>query len=60
MPGGMECPGTECLVAQHYSVVVRFVDPRLPSFVDEVTVRNLVVGDASADIRVRRHRQRAR
>jgi glycogen debranching enzyme len=35
---------------------VRFVDPRLPSFVDEVTVRNLLVGDASADIRVRRHR----
>ena len=35
---------------------VRLRDPGLPSFFDEVTLRNLRLGGASADIRVRRHR----
>ena len=34
---------------------VRFHHPQLPSFVDEVTVHNLQVGEGSADIKVRRH-----
>jgi hypothetical protein len=34
---------------------VRFRNPCLPSFLDEVTLRNLRLGDSSADIRVRRH-----
>jgi hypothetical protein len=33
---------------------VRFHNPRLPSFVDEVTLRRLSVGTATADIRIRR------
>jgi len=34
---------------------VRFLNPRLPSFVDHVTLRNLALGESSADIMVRRH-----
>jgi glycogen debranching enzyme len=34
---------------------VRFHSPLLPSFVDEVTLRQLRVGTATADIRIRRH-----
>jgi glycogen debranching enzyme len=34
---------------------VRFRNPALPSFLDEVTLRNLQLGGSSADIRVRRH-----
>jgi glycogen debranching enzyme len=34
---------------------VRLHNPRLPSFVDHVTVHNLRVGNGSTDIKVRRH-----
>ena len=34
---------------------IRLRNPRLPSFLDEVTLRNLQLGDAGADIKVRRH-----
>jgi len=34
---------------------VRFRNPALPSFLDEVTLRNLQLGGSSVDIRVRRH-----
>jgi glycogen debranching enzyme len=34
---------------------VRFHSPLLPAFVDEVTLRRLRVGAATADIRIRRH-----
>ena len=34
---------------------VRFRNPGLPSFLDEVLLRNLRLGDSSADIKVRRH-----
>jgi glycogen debranching enzyme len=33
---------------------VRFVDPHLPAFLDEVVVRNLAVGCSSLDFSVRR------
>jgi len=35
---------------------VRFCNPGLPAFLDEVTLRNLRLGDSSVDIKVRRHR----
>jgi glycogen debranching enzyme len=35
---------------------IRLRQPRLPAFLDEVTLRNLKLGRARADIRVRRHR----
>jgi glycogen debranching enzyme len=38
---------------QHHEV--RFRNPGLPPFLDEVILRNLRLGDASADIKVRRH-----
>jgi glycogen debranching enzyme len=31
------------------------LDPRLPSFLDEVTLRNLQLGGSSVDVKVRRH-----
>jgi glycogen debranching enzyme len=34
---------------------IRLRNPRLPAFVDEVLLRNLQVGDASVDLKVRRH-----
>ncbi|MBV8187848.1 MAG: amylo-alpha-1,6-glucosidase [Alphaproteobacteria bacterium] len=36
---------------------VRFRSPVLPAFVEEVTLRRLIVGNARADIRIRRHRR---
>jgi hypothetical protein len=33
---------------------VRFVEPHLPAFLDEVIVRNLAVGGSSLDFSVRR------
>jgi glycogen debranching enzyme len=35
---------------------VRFRNPGLPPFLDEVTLRNLQLGGSSVDIKVRRHR----
>ena len=35
---------------------IRLHNPILPSFLDEVILRNLQLGEASADLRVRRHR----
>jgi glycogen debranching enzyme len=35
---------------------IRLRQPRLPAFLDEVTLRNLQLGRARADVRVRRHR----
>jgi glycogen debranching enzyme len=35
---------------------IRLRQPRLPVFLDEVTLRNLQLGRARADIKVRRHR----
>jgi glycogen debranching enzyme len=35
---------------------IRLRQPRLPAFLDEVTLRNLQLGRARADIKVRRHR----
>lgn len=34
---------------------IRLRNPRLPSFLEEVTLRNLLLGDASVDIKLRRH-----
>jgi glycogen debranching enzyme len=34
---------------------IRLRNPRLPSFLNDVTLRNLQLGDASVDIKVRRH-----
>ncbi len=34
---------------------VRFRNPALPSFLDDVTLRNLRLGESSVDIKVRRH-----
>ena len=34
---------------------IRLRNPRLPSFLDEVTLRNLQLGDSSVDVKVRRH-----
>jgi hypothetical protein len=34
---------------------VRFRNPGLPAFLDEVTLRNLRLADSSVDIKVRRH-----
>ena len=34
---------------------VRLRNPRLPSFLEEVTLRNLQLGGSSVDIKVRRH-----
>ena len=34
---------------------VRFRNPSLPSFLDELTLRNLQLGGSSVDIRIRRH-----
>jgi glycogen debranching enzyme len=34
---------------------IRLCNPRLPSFLDEVLLRNLRLGSASVDLRVRRH-----
>jgi glycogen debranching enzyme len=34
---------------------IRLRNPRLPGFVDQVLLRNLQLGDASADLRIRRH-----
>jgi glycogen debranching enzyme len=34
---------------------VRFRNPRLPTFLDEVTLRNLQVGGSSVDVKMRRH-----
>jgi glycogen debranching enzyme len=36
-------------------VEIRLRNPRLPPFLDEVTLRNLRLGSASLDLRVRRH-----
>jgi glycogen debranching enzyme len=33
---------------------IRFEDPRLPDFLDELTIRNLQLGETRADIRLRR------
>lgn len=33
---------------------IRFTDPRLPDFLDELTIRNLQLGETRADIRLRR------
>jgi glycogen debranching enzyme len=38
---------------QHHEV--RFRNPGLPAFLDEVTLRNLRLADSSVDIKVRRH-----
>jgi glycogen debranching enzyme len=35
---------------------IRLCNPQLPSFLDEVILRNLQLGTASVDLRVRRHR----
>jgi glycogen debranching enzyme len=35
---------------------IRLRNPRLPSFLDEVTLRNLRLGPSSVDLRVRRHK----
>ena len=34
---------------------IRLCNPRLPSFLDEVTVRDLQLGASRVDLRVRRH-----
>jgi glycogen debranching enzyme len=34
---------------------IRLRNPRLPSFLDEVTLRNLQLGESSVDVKVRRH-----
>ncbi len=34
---------------------IRLRSPRLPSFLDDVTLRNLRLGDAAVDLKVRRH-----
>ena len=34
---------------------IRLRQPRIPSFLDEVTLQNLQLGAASVDLRVRRH-----
>jgi glycogen debranching enzyme len=47
------CLGLE-LDPRHHEV--RFRNPALPPFLDELTLRNLQVGSAAADIKVRRHR----
>ena len=39
-----------------YQGEIRLRQPRLPTFIDEVTLRNLQLGRARADIKVRRHR----
>jgi glycogen debranching enzyme len=36
---------------------IRLRNPRLPSFLDEVTLRNLRLGPAGVDLRVRRHKE---
>jgi glycogen debranching enzyme len=36
---------------------IRLRNPRLPSFLDEVTLRNLQLDGSSVDLRVRRHRE---
>jgi glycogen debranching enzyme len=36
---------------------IRLRNPRLPAFLDEVTLRNLRLDSASVDLRVRRHRE---
>jgi glycogen debranching enzyme len=36
---------------------IRLRNPRLPSFLDEVTLRNLRLGPACVDLRVRRHKE---
>src|SRR5258708_23516052 len=35
---------------------IRLPNPRLPAFLDEVTLRNLRLDSASVDLRVRRHK----
>jgi hypothetical protein len=34
---------------------IRLRNPRLPAFLDEVVLRNLQLGQASVDLKVRRH-----
>jgi glycogen debranching enzyme len=34
---------------------IRLRDPYLPSFLDEITIRNLRLGDSTCDLKVRRH-----
>ncbi len=36
---------------------IRLRNPRLPSFLDEVTLRNLQLGASSVDLRLRRHNE---
>src|SRR5712672_916866 len=36
---------------------IRLRDPRLPSFLDDVTLRNLRLDRSSVDLRVRRHKE---
>ena len=36
---------------------IRLRNPRLPSFLEEVTLRNLRLGSSSVDLRVRRHKE---
>ena len=45
------CLGLEL---DHARGEITFLDPRMPSFLDELVIRGLRLGDASADVRVRR------
>ena len=45
------CLGLEIDHGRHE---ISFIDPRLPAFLDELVIRSLRVGDASADVRLRR------
>ena len=42
------------LSLRHESNEIRFTDPRLPNFLDELTIRNLRLGETRTDIRLRR------
>lgn len=42
------------LSLQHASNEIRFTDPRLPDFLDELTIRGVQLGATRADIRLRR------
>lgn len=42
------------LSLRHDSNEIRFTDPRLPDFLDELTIRNLQLGETRTDIRLRR------
>jgi hypothetical protein len=46
------CLGIKIDAAERY---VQFENPQLPSGVSDVEIRGLLVGDASADLLIRRH-----